>query len=170
MKRRTALATVIVTSFAAAWLAWPSRNQHGNPEMESLISSCRTSEPMTVRLYRGNGGATVAHWYSVTVESDTLGNEKQVLFAYRLPKLQSIECADDKLRIQGEAFSRTIDVLELQRLRNTPEQYWDGTKSHRGIQPSRALSLSVAGILVATGVVVALLAPIINRRRTRNAA
>ena len=170
MKRRTVFATVFATSLAAAWFAWPGRNQHGNPDMEDLVSSCGTSEPITVRLYRGAGGATVAHWYSVTVESDTLGREKQVLFAYRVPTLRGIECADEEFRILGEGFSRTIDVLELQRLREAPEQYWSGTKENRGIQPSRALSLIAAAFLLATGLAVVLIAPIINRRSKRNAA
>jgi len=59
----------------AGWLAWPDRNLHGNASMEEALTSCRTEDGRIFRLYRGNGGATVAHWYTVTAEGGLFEGE-----------------------------------------------------------------------------------------------
>ena len=170
MKPSTAIATLVLSMAIAAWLAWPSRNQHGNPESEELLGMCKTNELVTARLYQGNGGATTSYWYTLTLEGDVLGKEKQVFFSYALPRLQNVECAEDAVVINGDRFVRRIEVTEFQSLREKPTQFWSGRQEARSIQPSRIFALVAAAVVAASGVAVVLLAPVMNRRRARNAA
>ena len=170
MRPTTAIATLLVSMATAAWLAWPSRNQHGNPDMEEFLGSCKTDELVTARLYKGNGGATTSYWYSVTLEGDALGKERQVLFSYGSPELQAIECAGDDAIVNGAAFSKRLEVTAFQQLREEPIQFWSGKRETRGIQPSRVFALSAAAVVATAGLAVVVLAPAIHRRRKRDAA
>lgn len=170
MKPVTAIATLLVSMATATWLAWPSRNQHGNPDMEELLALCQTDELVTARLYRGNGGATTSYWYSVTLEGDALGKEKQILFSYESPVLQAIECVGDDAIVKGAALSKRIEVTAFQQLRREPIQFWSGKQEPRGIQPSRVFALTAAAVVATAGLAAAVLAPAIHRRRARDAA
>ncbi len=170
MKPSTAIATLLMSMATAAWLAWPSRNQHGNPDMEELLGSCKTDELVTARLYKGNGGATTSYWYSVTLEGDALGKEKQVLFSYASPELHAIECVGDAAIVKGSGFSKRIEVTAFQQLREEPAQFWSGKQETRGIQPSRVFALTAAAVIATAGLAVAAFAPAIHRRRARDAA
>ena len=170
MNQPTAIATFLLSLAIAGWLAWPSRNLHGNPDMEELLGCCRTTESVIARLYQGNGGATTSFWYSVTLEGDMLGKEKQIFFSYAAPQLQKLECVENTVLIKGEGFSRPIQVTDFQRLRDEPTQFWSGKQEPRSIQPSRLLAIGAAGTVAAAGVAVLFLAPVMHRRRVRNAA
>jgi hypothetical protein len=138
--------------------------------MEEMLSSCKTSELVTARLYQGNGGATTSYWYSVTLEGDALGREKQVLFSYALPRLQRVECIEDAVFVRGESFFSKLEVTQFETLREQPTQFWSGKQVARGAQPSRLFAIAAAATVAAVGVAVVLLAPVMSRRRARNAA
>ena len=53
------------------------------------------------RLYRGNGGATSAFWYSVTFQHHPLGRERQFLFAYHSPAINRIACSREGVHVGG---------------------------------------------------------------------
>ena len=110
----------------AIWLALPSRNAFGNPSMEEQISSCSTSEGNEIRLYRGNGGATTAYWYTVISEGGLFEREKQILFTYSSPEITSIDCEGAALNVSGRAYSAKFSSDQLAVLRQAPHVYWRG--------------------------------------------
>lgn len=111
---------------AAAWLAVPSRNQYGNPSMETLVGECRLAAGDVVRLYRGSGGATTSFWYSVTFDGGLLGRERQVVFAYAKPEVRGIQCAEDSVEVMGDAPRASYSRADLSRLQENPRTYWRG--------------------------------------------
>jgi hypothetical protein len=151
-----ALALALLAS--DGWLLLPSRNALGNPDMESLIGSCKTSEAVTASLYRGNGGATTAYWYTVTLEGDKLGREKQVFFSYREPSPKRIICNGTDIVISGDSFNENIAAANFAKMRNSPMQYWRGERREGGTQPSSVLQGLAAGVafLVATALLLRL--------------
>jgi hypothetical protein len=138
--------------------------------MEELLGSCKTDELVIARLYEGNGGATTSYWYTVTLESDALGKEKQVFFSYASPRLERVDCVEDAVVIKGEDFSRRIDVTQFQSLREEPTQFWSGKQESRDIQPSRLFAIAAAVVVASVGVAVVLVALLARGRRRRNAA
>jgi hypothetical protein len=136
--------------------------------MEELQGSCSPAAAMTARLYRGNGGATTSYWYSVTLEREALGTEKQVFFAYRSPEVQTIECIKDALVINGDGFSQRIEKKDFQRLRDEPMQFWSGKQESRYIQPSRLLAFGAAGAVALSGVGALFLASVRHRRQAKH--
>jgi hypothetical protein len=170
MKPLTAAITSALCLTTAAWLAWPSRNVHGNTDMEELRDSCMTDEKVMARLYKGNGGATTSFWYSVTLERDALGNERQIFFAYGTPKLEEVKCVGDTVRIEGEYFVHSLGVTTFQRLRAEPIQYWSGRSEQRGTQPGRTFSLGAAAVLAVAAAGTLLWAKHASRRASLNAA
>jgi hypothetical protein len=111
---------------AGAWLAVPSRNEYGNPSMEEKMGECTLTGGETIRLYRGSGGATTSFWYSVTLEEGLLSREKQILFTYAAPELQSIECRGDELQVVGNSFRTSFAAAQLSDAQKTPRAYWRG--------------------------------------------
>lgn len=131
---------------ASGWLLLPSRNAHGNPDMESLIGSCKTSEAVTARLYQGNGGATTAYWYTVTLEGDELGREKQIFFSYREPSPEQIVCNGTDVVVNGGGFKESFAAANFAKMRKSPMQYWSGERREGGTQPSSVLRWLAAGV------------------------
>jgi len=109
----------------AGWLALPSRNVYGNPWAEELKQDCAFSNGTKARLYLGNGGATTAYWYTVTVETGLLSPERQVAFSYSEPTLSELECRDDRLVISG-GERLVIAASEFADRRDAPLIYWRG--------------------------------------------
>ncbi len=139
------LLTAIALLLMAAWLAYPSRNIHGNPHMEELVQSCTTPNNIIVRLYTGNGGATTAFWYTVTTSKGFLSREKQIIFSYSSPVLSSISCVMDIVTITSSSGNIILTGSELTTLRNNPVSYWRGkTKESESWPISEVLSLIFA--------------------------
>jgi hypothetical protein len=146
----------------AVWLAWPSRNVHGNPLQEKLLSQCVTANGMTVRLYEGNGGATTAYWYTVTTQGGVLDPERQVLFTYASPALESVACAGSGIRVAGELRTFSFPEVQIRALRDQPLALWRGVeKSGVTVQPMTITRYVLAAALS----VVALVLLVLARRR-----
>lgn len=50
----------------------------------------------TYKLYRGNGGATTAYWYIVTIKPDN-GKEKKIFHSYAEPSIKNISYNNESL-------------------------------------------------------------------------
>jgi hypothetical protein len=118
----------------ACWLAWPSRNVYGNPSSEHIISQCKADSGLLVRLYEGNGNATVANWYSVTTELGLLKPERQVLFAYSSPIIRSVACESGAIQIRSDSSALSYSETSMLARRGTPQAFWRGKESN-GTQP-----------------------------------
>ena len=161
----------LVLLVAGGWLLLPSRNEHGNPDMESLISSCKTTDAVTARLYEGNGGATNAYWYTVTLEGEELGREKQVFFSYREPTASRIICNGEDVVVSGEKLNERIVASSFAKMRKSPMQYWSGARREGSTQPSSVLRWLAAGTaFIVAAALLARLYPFSRRRRTTHAA
>lgn len=125
IRAATFLGAASALLFIACWLALPSRNAYGNPWLEELKQDCAFSNGTKARLYLGNGGATTAYWYTVTVETGLFSPERQVAFSYSEPALSEIECRDDRLVISG-GEKLVIGASEFADRRNAPIIYWRG--------------------------------------------
>lgn len=134
----------------ALWLAWPGRNVHGNPSMERLAHDCTLPSGLTARLYEGNGGATTAFWYSVTVEGGLFQPERQVFFAYSEPSVERIACQPGEILVVASAGVHTIKEHELSALRKEPVTFWRGEREQLGAQPLAVFTNALAFLLLIT--------------------
>jgi hypothetical protein len=110
-------------SLAALALIWqgvgmlqPDRNVHGNPSMEVLLLECQSTSGVRFRLYRGEAGATVAFWYSVTAQHLPSTAERQIFFSYSTPVATKIVCGPSSLEIdteEGKYLAAEADVPNL---------------------------------------------------------
>ena len=92
-------------------------NVIGNQSMERLLKECQLQESgIKIMLYRGEPGATVSYWYSVTAEL-TGTKEKQIFYTYSEPDITSIECVNGKLEVLMSKYPKQIfdsrEILEL---------------------------------------------------------
>src|SRR5262245_62058671 len=127
--RKLWLNGVLSASFALAalWLLAPSRNAAGNPSFEERQDSC--TEPTSgtdFTLYRGNGGATVAFWYTVTANPLGLARERQVFFSYSSPVITGLTCAPKSIELVSDPSNIMLDMEHLEDLREHPLAYWEG--------------------------------------------
>ncbi len=141
------LAIAGVCMAAAIWLAWPSRNFHGNPALERVTAECRTAAGTVVRVYEGNGGATSAYWYTVTAQGGFYTPERQVLFAYGSPVIDSLSCGGDGVRLVAQTRTLTMSEADIARLRHEPRTYWRGTEKPLGTQPLTLARYGLAAVL-----------------------
>ena len=92
----TILAALMV--LGGGWLCVP-RPSH---LFETLQSSCRLSDGAMVRFYEGDGGATTALSYSVTVQIERWPwTERTVFYAYGEPAVTKVTCSVGTLTIIG---------------------------------------------------------------------
>lgn len=151
MKVRTAslLGTAFALLLVAAWLTFPSRNVYGNPWFEELKQDCAFSNGTKARLYLGNGGATTAYWYTVTVETGLFSPERQVAFSYSEPTLSELECGNDRLVISG-GERLVIATSEFADRRDAPLFYWRGKPeiAERTWSVMDSVRLGIAAVLV----------------------
>jgi hypothetical protein len=92
----TILAALLV--LGGGWLCIP-RPSH---LFDTLQSSCRLSDGAIVRLYEGDGGATTALSYSVTVQIERWPwRERTVFYSYGEPAVASVTCSAGTLTIIG---------------------------------------------------------------------
>jgi hypothetical protein len=128
-----------------AYLVVPGRNMRGNPSAESELAACVAPDGAVVRLYEGNGGATVATWYTVTHDPRGIRPERQVLFRPSYSNLKGIAC--DQRGVTLNNGDPAGDVLlttgELQRLRHWPSDARYAEQLRQGL----SLALFLAGIV-----------------------
>jgi hypothetical protein len=101
----------------------------GNPAMETLLQRCTVpGTSTTIRLYRGNGGATTAFWYSLTRERPG-SRETEFWSSYGTPVVTGIACRAGGVELIGERASAvatlTADAIERD-LVPRPLVYWRG--------------------------------------------
>jgi hypothetical protein len=155
MKPRNVIcnALAIVLMVLAAWMAWPSRNVHGNPDMETLTAACHTAAGVEARLYEGNGGATVAYWYTVTARGASLGGERQIFFSYRSPVVDRITCPGDGIVLwSGESSIASLSGAGLAAATDRPIQYWSGQRTDVSGQPFTHFRWAIAAVFVIAAV------------------
>jgi hypothetical protein len=147
---------------AAVGLIWqgvgmvqPDRNVHGNPSMEALLSECQTPSGARFRLYRGEAGATVAFWYSVTAQPLPSSTERQIFFSYSKPVATEIVCGPSSLEIDTEGGKYLAAEADVSNLVQRPMVFLRGqlqpSKSRPSITTSQgfgAAFLVLAGLLV----------------------
>jgi hypothetical protein len=133
-------------------LMLPGRNMAGNPQSETLLDQCEIAgSGETIRLYRGDGGATVAYWYSATMDSGLFARERQFFFAYSSPQIENVRCLNRQVTLVGldQSFSFPIEKLSA-------EMFDKPMLLYRG-QPSdvrnnlRAASIGLGLVLSITG-------------------
>jgi hypothetical protein len=100
------------------YLLWPPRNLFGNPADEKLLQRCTLTDGAEVRLYQGNGGATVAFWYTVTHARGWREPERQIFYAYGYPEIRGIACRPDGVALTlADGLGERRESLSLARVR-----------------------------------------------------
>jgi hypothetical protein len=146
----------------------PSRNVRGSPGMERELGRCTLSDGALIRLYRGEGNATVAFWYTVTHKPRRWGMERQIVFSYSEPTFSQVTCTSRGLALtdSDESLGVALSTNEARAMRWNPRQYWRG-----GIQYSKRVS--IIGIAQVEGLVILFVAVALlkfNRPRNRDLA
>lgn len=132
---------------ASIWIVVPGRNINGNPSLEEELQTCTFTDGTKATLYQGNGGASTAFWYSVTVEKGIFYPERQIAFSYSFPTWENLTCNEDNLDISGNLKIRTSDFSKY---RATPIAIWKGEpeKTPRQWRQLDILRLATSLVLV----------------------
>ncbi|MGQ4647474.1 hypothetical protein [Lyngbya aestuarii] len=149
MRKASALILGLLALILAIWgikLLLSERNVFGNPQLETLMAQCQipsTETETTIRLYEGNGGATVAYSYSVTFFEGKFFREKQFFYTYGFPVIKSIDCHNDRVSIftDEETFDFTLEQIKS-KLIHQPIGFYKGQQQKSSIQPLRVLTLT----------------------------
>jgi hypothetical protein len=108
-----------------------------------------------VRLYQGNGGATVSFWYSVTFRESLLQWERQFFYSYSYPSVRVIECHKDgvELVLDSAGTSRTIPIAEIKgELMKHPLILVDGKEEKPGMNILQLVSIGLSFGLIGVSV------------------
>lgn len=98
----------------------------GSQSMERLIKECDLGQALKARFYRGEAGATVAYWYSVTVQSSEF-KERQIFYTYSEPEITSIECSASSLNVVLDKYPKQVFDLEaISSLKEHPKGFLRG--------------------------------------------
>jgi hypothetical protein len=127
----------------------PERNVFGNPQSETLVTQCQIpATKATVRLYEGNGDATVANWYSVTLDGGSFSREKQFFYTYGWPSIKSIECraAEVVIITEDKRFNLALKQIKNE-LIHQPMGSYKGEPQKPFVQPLRILVI-IWGLLL----------------------
>jgi hypothetical protein len=131
--KRVGLAIIgVLLVTAGGWLCIPGRNHLS----EELQSSCSLAKGATVRFYEGNGGATTAFWYSVTIQDGPPWTERELFWSYSHPIVTDIICESNRLTIASAEASWSLSDADLLAPDRDPIKYFKGKPgpefSHRG--------------------------------------
>ena len=99
MKRRTLLVLSLLLVVIGSTLLSFRRCVYGNQLLEQRITRCTVEENAEISVYEGNAGATTAYWYSVTADFGLFAAEKQFLFTYGIPVVDSVECSTTSVAV-----------------------------------------------------------------------
>jgi hypothetical protein len=152
----------------AVWLALPGRNIYGDPWSEELKQTCTLQDGTTARLYLGNGGATTAFWYTVTVERGLLWQERQIAFSYSSPRWDTISCGSSMLSVSGDGTTIAFSPSDLSVRRHSPLTYWRG-RSEIG-QPTWSVMDTARMLAAAASVAIAVWLAFAVKRENRRGA
>jgi len=159
MKKASALFLTLLALALAIWgiqQLLPERNVFGNPQLETLVTQCQVpARKATVRLYQGDGGATVASWYSVTFSTGKFSRERQFFYTYAWPTITSIDCRAGEVAIitNEKTFNLSLDQVHNE-LVHQPMGFYQGQQQKSFIQPLRVLTIiwGLFLVLVSTGI------------------
>jgi hypothetical protein len=146
MKKASALFLGLLALALAIWgitLLLPTRNIFGNSEQETLVTQCQIkATEATVRLYQGDGGATVASWYSVTFSGGKFSRERQIFYTYASPSITSIDCRAEEVAVitEQKTFRLPLDKIRTE-LVHQPIGFYRGEQQKPFIQPMRVLTI-----------------------------
>jgi hypothetical protein len=141
------------------YLLLPARNLFGNPADERELQHCNLADGAEVRLYEGNGGATVAYWYTVTHSRGWREPERQIFYAYGYPEIRGIACRPGAvaLTLSDDSGERQelLSLAQIRReLRHRPVTLSRGERLEgRGLRP---VSLGLGLLLLLIGLILAL--------------
>jgi hypothetical protein len=170
MRVRAAIPLCIAVFFTvfAVWLVLPGRNMYGNPWSEELKQTCMLPDGTTARLYLGNGGATTAFWYTVTVQSGLLSPERQIAFSYSSPAWETLSCGTGVISVSGDGSTITFSPSDLSLRRRSPLTYWRGELEIA--QPTWTVIDTARSLAAAASAVAAVWLVVAARRRNRHGA
>ena len=151
---RWMIATIVLG--LGIWFLIPGRNIAGNPQSEILIDECVAVESgERIRLYRGDGGATVAYWYSLTMDPGMFARERQFFYAYSSPQIDNLRCENGEVTLVGLSQSFSFPVEKIYRemfdrpmilYRGQPDDVSNGL---RVVTVCLGLVLSIIGLSIA---------------------
>jgi len=119
-----------------------------------MTSSCALNDGTVIRLYRGNAGATVAFWYSVTDDPPGFSPERQIIFSYSEPELASLTCGTDKFDVESpDRAPIETPITATERLHAEPLAFWRGKQGPVERQ-DQTFSRAFAGLLIVLGVAI----------------
>jgi hypothetical protein len=146
MKKASALFPGLLALALAIWgikLLLPERNIFGNAEQETFVKQCQVkATEATVRLYRGDGGATVASWYSVTFSGGRFSRERQFFYTYSSPGITSIDCRAGEVAVitDEKTFHLPLSLIRNE-LVHQPMGFYRGESQKPFVQPLRVLTI-----------------------------
>lgn len=146
MKKASALFPGLLAIALAVWgikLLLPERNIFGNPEQETLVTQCQVkATEATVRLYQGDGGATVASWYSVAFSGGRFSRERQIFYTYGSPSITSIDCRAGEVAVITDEKTFHLPLNQIRNeLVHQPMGFYRGEPQKPFIQPMRLLTI-----------------------------
>jgi hypothetical protein len=109
VRRAPSIAIGIMLLAGSAWLCMPRRSH----TFAELRSQCRWRDGVTVRFWEGNGGATTAFWYSVTVQPGMPWTEREVFFSYSNPVVASVTCEPEGIVVTANGTALTLKAVDL---------------------------------------------------------
>ena len=145
---------------AGIWLLLPGRNIAGDPWSETLTDECVAVESgERIRLYEGNGGATVASWYSVTIDPGIFARERQFFYAYSSPQIDTLRCENGEVVLVGldQSFSFPIEKI-YREMFDKPMVLYRGQPSDVG-NGLRVVTVCLGLVLVIIGLSIAFWRP-----------
>jgi hypothetical protein len=137
----------------------PSRNLFGNPADERELQHCNLADGAEVRLYEGNGGATMAFWYTVTHARGWREPERQIFYAYGYPEIRGVACQSDAVVLTlSDGSGERQEALPLARIRrefrHRPVTLSRGERLEgRGLRP---VSIGLGSLLLLASLALAL--------------
>jgi hypothetical protein len=150
VKRIARIAIGTVLFVGGAYLCVPRRSHW----FEELRSQCQWQRGASVRLWEGNGGATTAFWYSVTLQSGLPWTEREVFFSYSHPVVTEVRCEADGVVVIADGTSRKLTAAYLLGGHFSPLQFDHGKQTsdfpRDGWRPSEIVrtALGFAGVVV----------------------
>lgn len=138
---------VVALGLAAIWLAWPSRNAVGRPDIEILIGKCTTSARTVISVYFAPAPLLVDDWVSVTTKLGEWSREKQVFVIDGNQNPPTIRCTEDGIEIKSDLGTFDLSEADVTALRARPRMVDYGGAKRDLHEPVISIQQVVALIL-----------------------
>jgi hypothetical protein len=113
---------IVIGSILVLWGTWLALPRHSHT-FEDLESSCRLRPGTLVRFFMGNGGATTAFWYSITVQPGAPWTEREVFHSYREPVVTAMVCHGETVSVSSATRTWVLDSKLLDQ-EGSAAEYW----------------------------------------------